>query len=457
MDGGALFDAAAFVVRELALFAGVGFLIFGASDLLVDIIWIGLRLKRLILRIAPATLETLPPPERPGRLAVFIPAWREDDVIAPMLRHALRVWRDDDVRLYVGCYPNDPATIAAVRGVADPRLRLVVGDRPGPTTKADNLNTLWHALRADEAAGAALCKAVVLHDAEDIVHSAELKLFDRMIERFDLLQLPVVPLIAERRGVSASYLDEFTESHGKELVVREAIGASIPSAGVGCAISRDAMNLLAGADGHPFDAGSVTEDYELGLRLHAAGRRSAFVRLPPSPQGTTIATREHFPADWRDAVAQKSRWMAGIALSGWDRLGWSGGLAERWMRLRDRQAPLAALLLCTGYLVLLAAPLLATAASLSGHPIILVTPTLAVIMTIGTGLLIWRLFMRFAFVAHDHGVIEGLRAMPRIFTSNAITIMAARKALGRYYHARRTGEAVWGKTAHIFPAQVPAE
>ena len=44
--------------------------------------------------------------------------------------------------------------------------------------------------------------------------------------------------------------------------------------------------------------------------------------------------------------------MTGIALSGWDRLGWSGGPAERWMRLRDRQSPLAAILIGAGYLAL---------------------------------------------------------------------------------------------------------
>jgi hypothetical protein len=36
-------------------------------------------------------------------------------------------------------------------------------------------------------------------------------------------------------------------------------------------------------------------------------------------------------------------------------------------------------------------------------------------------------------------------------------MMAAREALGRYRRERRTGEAVWGKTRHIFPAHVPAE
>lgn len=65
--------------------------------------------------------------------------------------------------------------------------------------------------------------------------------------------------------------------------------------------------------------------------------------------------------------------------------------------------------------------------------------------------------MRFAFVAGSYGWVEGLRAVPRVVVSNAIAILAAREALKRYARARRTGAAEWGKTAHIFPAQVPAE
>lgn len=457
MDGGILIDGLALLLRELALFAAVGFLVLGASDLLVDLIWIGLRLKRLILRVPPATLETLPPPQRPGRLAIFIPAWHEDAVIGRMLARTLSVWDGADVRLFVGCYPNDPATIAAVRAVADPRVRLVVGDRDGPTTKADNLNSLWRALRTAEADGECF-KAIVLHDAEDVVHSAEPALFDRLIERFDLVQLPVLPLPDPRSRLTAgSYLDEFAESHGKELVVREALGAGLPSAGVGCAISREAMALLAGPDDTPFDAASLTEDYEVGLKLHALGRPAAFVRLPASSNAAVVSTREHFPATWRAAVTQKSRWITGIALSGWDRLGWSGGPAERWMRLRDRQSPLAALLLVIAYLTMLAMPLLAFAANRAGHPITLITPTLAAAMMIAAVLLAWRLVMRFSFVAASYGFVEGLLSIPRVIVSNAIAIVAAREALGRYSRARRTGAAEWGKTAHIFPDQVPAE
>jgi len=458
MDWGAVLDAGAFALRELTLFAGVGFLIFGAGDLLVDLIWFGLVLRYRFRPGGKPSLEPLGDSPEPGTLAVFVPAWREAAVIGAMLRHTLTAWGEDDYRIFVGCYPNDPDTAAVVRAIADPHIQLVVGIRPGPTTKADCLNTLWRALLAEEAANATQFKAVILHDAEDVVHSSELKLFTRLVDRFDLVQLPVLPLIdPKRRGVSAHYADEFAESHGKELLVRQALGAGIPSAGVGCALSREAMALLAGPTGLPFDADSLTEDYEVGLRLHALGRPSRFVRLPAGAGGGAVATRGHFPTHWRDAVAQKSRWMVGIALAGWDRLGWQGGAAERWMRLRDRQAPLTGLFLLAAYIVMLATPPLALAAHLAGHRIQLLTPTLVIVMNLASLLLVWRLVMRFGFVTHSYGWREGLRAVPRVIVSNTITILATREAIGRYCRARRTGEAIWGKTSHVFPDRVPAE
>jgi adsorption protein B len=448
---GTLFALCEFTMREAALFAAAGFLILGASDLCVDFIWLARAAKR---RLSGEIREAPPAPERPGRLAVFIPAWDEAGVIGAMLGHALTAFGAANYRLYVGCYPNDPATIAEVRRVATDRVRLVVGPAPGPTSKADCLNRLWERMIEDEKADAIRFKAVVLHDAEDVVHSAELGLFDALIERFDLVQLPVVPLIdAGSRWVSGHYVDEFLESHGKELVVREAIGASLPSAGVGCAIARAALEALAAGHGAPFDPDSLTEDYELGLRLGALGRRAAFVRLPCGPGRAVIATREYFPATLDAAVAQKARWMTGIALSGWERLGWSGGVAERWMRMRDRQSPIAALVLGAAYLALV----LWAALLLSGWALRPFSAPFLLLAAINSALLLWRLAMRFGFVARAFGWREGARAVPRTLTSNIIAIMAARRALGRYARLRGTGAAPWDKTAHVFPRQLPAE
>ena len=42
--------------------------------------------------------------------------------------------------------------------------------------------------------------------------------------------------------------------------------------------------------------------------------------------------------------------MTGIALAGWDRIGWGGRqrFGDHWMRMRDRRAPLAVLVLASG-------------------------------------------------------------------------------------------------------------
>lgn len=454
-----LFETLQLVLREASLFAAVGFLVLGLGDLVVDLAWLILVGGRALRPgLAPRSAADLPAPAQPGRFAIFVPAWDESAVIGGMLRHALETFGDADYRIYVGCYPNDPATAAAARVIADPHIRIVVGPSAGPTSKADCLNRLWEQMVADEAAEAFTFKAVVLHDSEDVVHSAELRLFDSMIERFDLVQLPVEPLVDRRsRWIAGHYLDEFAEAHGKEMVVRAALGVGLPSAGVGCAIARDALAVIAGQRGTPFDTDSQTEDYELGLRLRAAGRSASFVRLPAAPGRALVATKGYFPTTLREAATQKARWVAGIALSGWDRLGWSGGLAERWMRLRDRRSMIAAFLLAAAYLGVLCGALVAAIGFATGREMQPFSEAFMLFAKIATGLLVWRLLVRFFFVARGHGWREAWRSPFRALLGNAIAIMAAVRALGRYQSRRRTGHNVWDKTAHAFPAQVPAE
>jgi adsorption protein B len=391
------------VTGELALFAAVGGLLFALDDLVVDLIYFtraGWRSLTVYTRYPRAFADALAPPAAPGRLAVLVPAWDESAVIGAMLRATLARFDHGNFALYVGHYRNDPATAAAIAAVADPRIRAVLVPVDGPTTKADCLNHLFRALAADEAAGAPRAKAVVLHDAEDLVHPLELKLFDRLVERAALVQLPVLPLPDPgSRWIGGHYADEFAESHIKELVVREAVGAAIPLAGVGCAIERCALDRLAVAHGGvPFAAASLTVDYELGLRLGALGLRTMFVRLPATPGSRAmVASRSHFPADLDAAVRQKARWIGGIALAGWDRLGLSGGAGERWMRMRDRRGPFAALLLVAGYLALLLWLQIALAAALGAPVGFAPSPLLATLLTLNLWLLGWRIAMRFAF------------------------------------------------------------
>lgn len=448
--------ALAEVAAELALFAALGFLLFSLDDLAVDVIyflrrlWRALTIYRRHPRIDAATLVA---GCDHGWMVVLVPAWDEAAVIGPMLRATLARFDHPDFSLLVGYYRNDPATRLAIEGVPDARVIAVEVPADGPTTKADCLNHLYAFLVREEAARGVRAKALVLHDAEDLVHPMELRLFDRLIERAGVVQLPVVPL-PDRASpwIAGHYCDEFAESHGKELVVREAVGAAIPLAGVGCAISREAIARLASAhDGKPFAGGSMTEDYEMGLRLGALGERTMFVRIPAhNGQAGFVASRGHFPATLGAAVRQKARWLGGIAFAGWDRLGWRGGLGERWFRLRDRRGPLAAILLLSGYLAAILWGQLWLSAQLGAPLPPQPSPLLASLLQVNFVLLLWRTIMRISFTTRLYGFGEGLASVPRILAGNLIAILAAGRALFRHAGG---GPKQWDKTAHVFPAE----
>lgn len=446
------------VAEELALFAGAGFLLFALDDVLVDLIYFARRIWRGVFvysRFVRASAETLLPRPK-GWMAVFIPAWDEASVIAPMLRATLDRFGPRDYRLFVGHYPNDPATAAAIASVGGPRVVSVMLPHIGPTTKADCLNHLHLALIEHEKARGSRARAIVLHDAEDVVHPLELRLFSALIDRAAAIQLPVVPFPDPvSPWIAGHYGDEFAESHGKEMVVREAVGASIPLAGVGCAIERSALDRLAAQNGgRAFAADSMTEDYEVGLRLGALGLKTMFVRIPAGAgRRVAVASRGHFPATLDAAVRQKARWIGGIALAGWDRLGWQGGIGERWMRLRDRRGPFAALLMVAGYAAALLWAQVAIAHALGAPMVLEVSPLLVLLLKLNASLLAWRMIVRALFTASAYGPWQAILSVPRLLVANLIAILAVRRAL--YLHDRG-GPRVWDKTRHIFPADIGA-
>ena len=445
------------VQYELLLFALAGLLIGGTDDFLMDLIFLARAAKRELLiytRHRRMTGATLPLSHTPGSVAVLVPAWREAAVIGPMLRTCIIRWRDGDFRIFVGVYPNDPDTIDAASAVAeeDPRITLVILPHSGGTTKADCLNHIWAAMMRAEQASGARFKAVALHDAEDVVHADEIRLFDTMIDRFDMVQLPVLPLLSQRsKWIAGHYADEFAEAHGKQLVLREAVGAAVPSAGVGCAIRREAMEKIASARGGlPFDADSLTEDYELGLRIAEGQGKTAFVTMRDAVGGL-ICTQEHFPETLEDAVRQKARWLVGISLAGWDRLGWSGSLRERWMRFHDRRTALAALVLFAAYLATIGYGLLWLFALCGALQPPEYPPPVEVALLCTAFLMCWRLAFRAFWTGRTYGWRQGVRAVPRVLIANVVMLMAARRAVGIYVRQLQGAAVRWDKTEHIFP------
>lgn len=451
------------VQYELMLFAGFWFVIGMVDEIAIDLAWLALLLrgKARAGRLAALAQQH----DLRGIAAVFIPAWREADVIGTTIAHALGAWPHPQLRLYVGCYRNDPATIhsamTAARG--DQRVRLVILDREGPTTKADCLNRLYGALAEDEFRGGEQARCVVLHDAEDMVHPAALGVLDAALDEADFVQLPVRPeLMAQSRWVAGHYADEFAESHAKAMVVRDALGAALPAAGVGCALRREVLTELAdarkaelehfeglihGRRAGPFAAECLTEDYELGWRIARGGGRSRFLRLRDA-EGQLVATRSYFPPTIDAAVRQKSRWVHGIAFQGWDRLGWWGSWVNLWMALRDRRGPLVALVLFVAYVLIVLGGVLelTAAAHLVATPA--VPPELRLVIRLCLFALVWRVVFRFGFTTREYGAREGLRAILRIPLANLVAIVAGRRALSAYVRTLAGSAVRWEKTAH---------
>lgn len=444
------------VHRELLLLAAVFFAIGALDEFGLDFAYLWLRATGRIRsrridesKLASRTLA--------GDAAIFIPAWQEAAVIGPTIDHLLRSWGHRNLRLYVGCYRNDPLTVASVVAAArgDCRVRLVIHGVEGPTSKADCLNRLYQALRDDEARMGRKARMVVLHDAEDMVDPAALALLDHAIWDADFVQLPVLALPQRNsRFVGGHYTDEFAEAHGKAMVVRDALGAAIPGAGVGCAIARQ---VLQGMGEEPFARQSLTEDYELGVRIAGEGGKGRFVRVR-ALDGRLIATRAFFPSRLDAAVRQKTRWMHGIALQSWDRLGWSGKLIDQWMLMRDRRGPLAAVMVAMAYalIAITAAGWIASEAGVMKA--VELSPTMKALLLINFLSLLWRLVSRVIFTGHEFGWREGLRALPRMVVSNVISIMAARRALIAYSRTLRGGAVIWEKTDHSdHPAFIPLQ
>ncbi|MEL6877706.1 MAG: glycosyl transferase family protein [Pseudomonadota bacterium] len=441
--------------HELLLFAGIFFLIGAVDDLAVDLTWIWLKLTGRA-KTPQLDRNALRQSSLSGDAAVFIPTWQEAEVIGYTIKHVLKSWPQDGMRLYIGCYRNDGATIDAVMQAAgnDPRLRVVIHDRLGPSTKADCLNRLYLALCDDERRRGTRAHMVVFHDAEDMVDPAALPLLDQAIGRHaggaQFVQLPVQPLPQPASVlVGSHYCEEFAEAHGKGMVVRDALGAGLPGAGVGCALEREALEQIRmrHADRLPFETDSLTEDYEMGLSITDLGGRSRFLRAR-GDDGQLIATRAYFPDRLHTVVRQKTRWVHGIALQGWDRIGWSGGLVESWMRARDRRGPLTAFVLLMGYLLLAISAVIWGAVELGQGTAMPLSPALKALLWVNFIAFIWRASWRFAFTARIYGVAEGLMAIVRIPITNIISIMAGRRALVAYIASLRGRGVVWDKTHH---------
>ena len=403
------------------------------------------------------------------RIAIMLPAWKEADVIEEMLAHNVTDidYARDRYDIFCGTYRNDPETQARVDAAARRfrNVHKVVVPHDGPTSKADCLNWIHQGILLEEKRSNRRFDILLMHDAEDIIHPLSLRLYSLLIPTYEFVQTPVFSLPLPKTDlVSGTYIDEFAEHHLKDMLVREAIGGLVPSAGVGSAFCREAFEEIATENGQqPFNVDSLTEDYEIGIKFRLAERRTHFAcRTVVRGEGKDareefIATREYFPSELGASVRQRSRWILGITMQTWQQIGWRGALPVLYCLWRDRKAVLMNALLLCAYALLLFTIGYGFYASATGEVwsfANVVAPDSAFTWILGTNFAFagWRLAMKVNFVNRLYGVGHALLSAPRLFLANAIGIAATGRAAHQYLSHRLSGEPLrWLKTAHEFP------
>ncbi|MEJ8839652.1 glycosyl transferase family protein [Ramlibacter sp. AN1133] len=412
-------------------------------------------------------------------MAIMVPAWQESDVIAAMVQNMIEVMEYRNYRVFVGTYPNDQPTIDEVERMAKryPQLQRVQVPHPGPTSKADCLNAVVAAIFDHERESGTEYAGVVLHDSEDVLHPLELKFFNYLLPRKDMIQLPVASLEREwYELVAGTYMDEFAESHAKEMVVRESVSGMVPSAGVGTCFSRKALLGLVGATRNkPFNVDSLTEDYDVGMRLSQMGMQSIFGVFPVTfhinrtawgskkrrevLMQMPLCVREYFPDNFRAAYRQKARWVLGIGLQSWEQIKWRGRTtAARYLLLHDRKGVLTSFVSILAYILVAHFIIfhvgLATGWWHAYYPSLFQEGSIwRKMIYINAFFLAIRAAHRVYFTSQLYGWEHGLMALPRMVVGNFVNCMAVARAWKMYLSYLFKGTRLaWDKTAHEFPS-----
>jgi adsorption protein B len=463
----------------------------GLDDLFIDIsYW---WFKKKYSRELPTLKEINDAKEKP--IALIIGCWMEYDVIGRTVNLALKNLKYKNYRIFVAVYQNDDKTIAEVRKYSDndPRVIMAINPKNGPTSKADNLNNAYRCIKSYEEQYGDF-GVILIHDSEDFIHPLSMKLYNYLIihKGYDAVQIPVVPIKSEvGRLFHRTYCDAFAEVHTKDVIVRQALGSFVPFAGTGMAFNRKVfyymedwdrnyldilkkfapvterqINEVENSDNiayiigpteekfRIFNDGNLTEDYELGLKLHKLGFKVYFVNLmfKDDKLGDIIATKGYFPNAFWPAVKQRSRWIAGINLQNWKIHKWQGNLITRYFLLRDRKGLFTNLFLLTSTLFFLYCVLYVIDENLSLNvlmPIINTSSYLFYSLLSAMLFLAIRIFHRIHFTNKWYGPRYAIFSVGRLFVDNVVNFFATIRAIKVFLAVKGTNKTlVWDKTDH---------
>ncbi len=415
------------------------------------------------------------------RIAVMIPCWSEVPVIRAMLRSNLSEIDYKNYDVFVGLYANDIGTIAEVEKerAEFSNLYCAINSKEGPTTKGDNLNSMYEFIKKHELEKNIEYDIFVMHDSEDIIHPLSFKLYNYATDKYDMIQTPVFPLeVPLFEFTHWVYNDEFAEMHISSLLVRGFIHGLVPSAGVGTAFTRKGMNELVQHNKlkEPFSRASITEDYDASLRLQELKIKATFfpfsvVRIikkkrwfgfgkpVPVEKQQIIATRALFPTNYFAAIKQRTRWVYGIALQEWKEIGWPGSFAMRFTLFHDRKSIVTHFFNGFGYIILLYWLISFTTNGFYHYHLTTLSEFLedyawmGILILISTFFMFERLLNRAVFTGSLYGFWPGLLSIPRTVYANLINIHTSYIALKDFIMVSSKRKKIsWSKTSHSFPS-----
>jgi adsorption protein B len=294
---------------------------------------------------------------------------------------------------------------------------------------------------------------VVLHDSEDVIDPRTFEVYADYAVDHDFIQVPVFSLDSKGRSlVAATYMDEFAERHTREMIVRNAVGAAIPSAGVGTCLSKRLIEYFVQARGNVLMTGCVTEDYILGVEAKRAGFKVAFAAVSADEKSgyDFVATREYFPKALQASIKQKTRWVYGIDFEATRVLGWGGDPWDIYFFVRDRKGVITNFLppLSLAFLIMILLGWL--------DPENLSPDLYAVFLTVismNLAFLALRYLVRVHACHQVYGGYDFLGVATRWPVSLYINMMAVWKAWKTYVGESEFASKpiVWSKTAHELP------
>jgi glycosyltransferase XagB len=225
---------------------------------------------------------------------VLVPAFREPEVIGQVIRNLqLLDYPPERLDIKLLLEEDDVATLAAAEEARPPdHIQIVRVPAGEPRTKPRACNYGLTLARG---------KYVTIYDAEDHPEPLQLRraviAFRQTAGRYACLQAKLVYHNAGQNSITRWFATEYAMWFSQLLPGLIADAAPLPLGGTSNHFVRSVLDAVGGWD--PYN---VTEDADLGIRLHRAGHRTAVL---------DSITYEEANSDFVNWVKQRSRWYKG--------------------------------------------------------------------------------------------------------------------------------------------------